>query len=352
MGTPALIGLGSNLGDRMAQLSNAVAALADTPGIAVRTVSQYHETAPVGGPGGQGAFLNAAALLDSMLDPFALHARLQQIESDAGRLRSVRWGERTLDLDLLLFSDRIVDTADLTIPHLRMAVRRFVLAPASEVAPDLRDPLTHRTVRQLLDNLDRRPSILALTESIPCATAGAPLFEDLVRSLDALGLSPEAADRDAHRTLEGPLHALQAGHWPRDRWVVLNSWSPELLPKTDRLDGPLPARRDHDGLTCIQEPPLRPTFVVVAGEAAEADLSSGSRQTAWALGWTRDSSPDSSGVPFLRVRGTSRESPEGSASIPQGNRRRIVAEVLAACEASRAGLNAPLPTLPTPSGPL
>src|SRR4051794_25822954 len=111
MGTLALIGLGSNLGDRKANIDLAIAALSETPGVTVRAISSYHETAPVGGPGGQGAFLNAAASLDTALDPHALLRHLQQMENRAGRVRSVRWGERTLDLDLLLFGDLVLDTS-------------------------------------------------------------------------------------------------------------------------------------------------------------------------------------------------------------------------------------------------
>src|SRR5262245_60612790 len=93
MSTLALIGLGSNLGDRKTILDTALATLAATPGVTLRAASRYHETAPVGGPSGQGAFLNAAASLETTLDPFALHARLRRIEAEAGRVRHVRWGE-------------------------------------------------------------------------------------------------------------------------------------------------------------------------------------------------------------------------------------------------------------------
>ena len=110
MGTLALIGLGSNLGDRKAILDGAVEQLRQTPELIVRSVSTYHETKPVGGPAGQGPFLNAAAALETTLEPIALLRRLQEIEADAGRVRSVRWGERTLDLDVLLFGDEIIDT--------------------------------------------------------------------------------------------------------------------------------------------------------------------------------------------------------------------------------------------------
>lgn len=162
MGKLALIGLGSNLGDRKAILDGAVAQLRQTPELSVRSVSTYHETRAVGGPAGQGPFLNAAAALETTLEPISLLAVLRGIETRFGRLRVVRWDERTLDLDLLLFGDHCFDTPELTIPHPRMAVRRFVLAPLAEIAPDSVDSWTGRTVRDLLSNLDRRPSYLAL----------------------------------------------------------------------------------------------------------------------------------------------------------------------------------------------
>jgi 2-amino-4-hydroxy-6-hydroxymethyldihydropteridine diphosphokinase len=155
---PVLIGLGSNLGDRRAALEGAIAALAETPGIRVRKVSRFHETEPVGGPPGQGRYLNAAAVLETSLDPFALLKVLQGIEARFGRVRTVRWGERTLDLDLLLFGDRIIDTPVLVLPHPRYSVRRFVLEPLAEVAPEAVDPVRNRTIRQLLAELDRESS--------------------------------------------------------------------------------------------------------------------------------------------------------------------------------------------------
>ncbi len=163
MGTLALIGLGSNLGDRKALLDGAVAALAETPGVKLNAVSTYRETAPVGGPSGQGPFLNAAAAVESSLDPFPLLARLQEIEDAAGRIRCAHWGARTLDLDLLLFGDQTIQTETLAVPHPRMALRRFVLAPLTEIAPEAVDPVTGRTVTDLLANLDRRPRYLALS---------------------------------------------------------------------------------------------------------------------------------------------------------------------------------------------
>jgi 2-amino-4-hydroxy-6-hydroxymethyldihydropteridine diphosphokinase len=158
----ALVGLGSNLGDRRAILDSAVSSLRKLSETTLISVSTYHETKPAGGPAGQGPFLNAAAALETTLSPPALLLALQQIESAAGRVRSVRWGERTLDLDLLLFGNLILDTPELRVPHPRFSVRRFVLAPLEEIAPEARDPLTGRSISELLTNLDRRPSYLAL----------------------------------------------------------------------------------------------------------------------------------------------------------------------------------------------
>jgi 2-amino-4-hydroxy-6-hydroxymethyldihydropteridine diphosphokinase len=154
----AFIGLGSNLGDREAALNGAIADLGQTPGVVLRSVSSFHETEPVGGPAGQGMFLNAAAVLETTLDPFALLKILLEIETRFGRARTVHWGERTLDLDLLLFGDQIIDTPELSVPHPRFTTRRFVLEPLAEVAPTAIDPVKKRTIAELLAELNQGPS--------------------------------------------------------------------------------------------------------------------------------------------------------------------------------------------------
>jgi 2-amino-4-hydroxy-6-hydroxymethyldihydropteridine diphosphokinase len=158
MASLALIGLGSNLGDREAALEGALADLAAARGLRVAKVSSFHETLPVGGPSGQGAFLNAAAALEVTLDPFELLRLLMSVEARHGRVRTVRWAARTLDLDLLLMGDLVIDTPELTVPHPRLAERRFVLAPLCEIAPDARHPTTKRTVAQMLRELDQSGS--------------------------------------------------------------------------------------------------------------------------------------------------------------------------------------------------
>ncbi|MCU1447849.1 MAG: sulD [Acidimicrobiales bacterium] len=128
----AFLGLGSNLGDRRAHLAIAVAALPD-----VVTVSPVYETEPVGGPPGQDAYLNLVVELETGLSPRQLLEVAQSLESAALRVRSERWGPRTLDVDVLLVGDVTVDDPDLVVPHPRMYERRFVLAPLADLAPEL-----------------------------------------------------------------------------------------------------------------------------------------------------------------------------------------------------------------------
>ena len=148
------LGLGSNLGDRRANIAAALAALAAHPAIRVEAASTLIETAPVGGPPGQGPFLNGAARLETDLAPAALLAELKAIERAGGRRDGPRWGPRPIDLDILLYGGEVLDTPDLVIPHPRLGQRRFVLAPLAEIAPDAVDPVTGLTVRALLARLE------------------------------------------------------------------------------------------------------------------------------------------------------------------------------------------------------
>jgi 2-amino-4-hydroxy-6-hydroxymethyldihydropteridine diphosphokinase len=217
----ALLGLGSNLGDRKATLDGAIAALRQMPGVNLWDVSSYHETPAVGGPAGQGPFLNAVATAEPTLEPLALLGVLQEIESRFGRQRTVRWGERTLDLDLLVFGEHVIETAELILPHPMFALRRFVLAPAAEVAPRLVEPCTERSVADLLANLDRRPSLVSLDHTALPAVPESEYWSDLVgfvfrvlvERLGAIGL-PSFKQTELDRSL-----TADAG----DRWLVADS---------------------------------------------------------------------------------------------------------------------------------
>jgi 2-amino-4-hydroxy-6-hydroxymethyldihydropteridine diphosphokinase len=145
------VALGSNLGDRQAHLDHAVNSLRTL--LSNLVVSTYRDTVPVGVVGPHSLFLNAAATGETRLPLRALLEALLVIERERGRERPHPNAPRTLDLDLILFGDAMVDEPGLTVPHPRFRDRRFVLEPLSEIAPALRDPVTGRTVRELLTQL-------------------------------------------------------------------------------------------------------------------------------------------------------------------------------------------------------
>jgi 2-amino-4-hydroxy-6-hydroxymethyldihydropteridine diphosphokinase len=135
----AFLSLGSNLGDRTAHLRRAVDQLRAGSDPTVTAVSRVYETAPVGGPDDQGAFLNLVVELavPPAVDPYRLLEQCHRLEAAAGRVRTVRWGPRTLDADLIWVDGVVLDDPELTVPHPRWRERRFVLAPLAELAPDL-----------------------------------------------------------------------------------------------------------------------------------------------------------------------------------------------------------------------
>lgn len=144
----AFVALGSNLGAREVILESALVELDDTPGVRVDAVSRFHCTAPVGGPAGQGEFLNAVARVRTRLGAEALLDVLQSIEARHGRERSVRNGPRTLDLDLLMMDGEQRAGERLELPHPRLEDRLFVLEPLADLDPALVLPRSGATVEE------------------------------------------------------------------------------------------------------------------------------------------------------------------------------------------------------------
>jgi 2-amino-4-hydroxy-6-hydroxymethyldihydropteridine diphosphokinase len=143
------LSLGSNIGDREANLRAAIERLT-AAAVEVRRQSRIYETEPVGFAD-QRWFLNMAVEAATGLFPLQLLTRIGKIEQALGRVRTIPNGPRTIDIDILLYGSTVMSTARLEIPHPRMHQRRFVLAPMVDLAPDLRHPQTHQTMRQLLD---------------------------------------------------------------------------------------------------------------------------------------------------------------------------------------------------------
>jgi 2-amino-4-hydroxy-6-hydroxymethyldihydropteridine diphosphokinase len=135
MGVVAFLGLGSNLGDRLANLQAAVDALQTEPGLRVTASSRVWETTPLGGPP-QPDYLNAAIRVEADLSARDLLDAARRVESRLGRVRKERWGARTLDVDILLYDEEQIDEPDLVVPHPRMTERAFVLLPLLELDPD------------------------------------------------------------------------------------------------------------------------------------------------------------------------------------------------------------------------
>jgi len=163
--TRCLIALGSNLGDRLENLRVGIDELASTNGVVIDAVSKLYETAPVGGPDEQGPYLNAALVATTTLGAAELLANMHRIEAIRERERTIHWGPRTLDLDLLIYGDLVSDAPSLQVPHPRQHERRFVLVPVCDVAPELIHPLLGRTMHELLDELPVEPGDLtAITD--------------------------------------------------------------------------------------------------------------------------------------------------------------------------------------------
>lgn len=148
----AILSIGSNIGDKEAYLNNAVDSLYDDGNCRVNVVSNYIETEPYG-PVEQDNFLNGCIEIETLYSPKELLEKVNQIEAEAGRMRDIHWGPRTMDIDIIFYEDEIVDEPDLKIPHVEMHKRLFVLEPLKQIAPYWKHPILNRTVSQILEEL-------------------------------------------------------------------------------------------------------------------------------------------------------------------------------------------------------
>jgi len=169
----AYLGLGSNLGDPAHYLQRAVDRLAVCPDIRIERVSRAYRTKPLGGLPNQADYLNAVVKVDCTLEPRELLGVCSSIEHELGRVRTERWGSRTIDIDLLLYDLRVVDEPDLIVPHPRLRDRLFVLVPLSDVAP--RGMALPPDGVKLDDILDADMGISKFAEQLPIIPTGSVL---------------------------------------------------------------------------------------------------------------------------------------------------------------------------------
>lgn len=294
-----LIGCGSNQGARREQLDRAIELLGVMPGITMRAVSRHRETRPIGGPPDQDPFLNGACLIDTELWPHELLGVLSAVENTLHRDRTERWGPRTLDLDILLYDqlvldNEVVDGSALTIPHPRMTTRRFVLEPAVEIAPGLLHPLSRCSLSDLLDNISQahlHVAIVGAPGSGAAAVAGAVADATLARLVQAPAVLPwrkraglpDGGDPDAawSAALSACARPLEISTWPDDpHGTVADYWLGSHLVAAEDTLSPMALGRymaEHTAVTAKTVTPhvailLRASPETLAERAAAQDI--------------------------------------------------------------------------------
>jgi 2-amino-4-hydroxy-6-hydroxymethyldihydropteridine diphosphokinase len=203
-----LLALGANVGNRETTLQSALSDIDALPNVRLTRHSSFRRYRPVAGPGGQSEYLNAAAVVEATVPPLAFLELLERIETRHGRERSERWGPRTLDIDLLLYGDDVVETDALILPHKRMTFRRFVLEPLAEVAPKVVHPVIGWTIERLLLHLNTaKDQIVLLSPS------------ETQRNVLAAAIS----ERSGGQIVEPPTFKTAEQLWPTEysTWVTL-----------------------------------------------------------------------------------------------------------------------------------
>ena len=273
-----LLGLGSNLGDSAATLAAAIAEINALPDVTFVRHSTWHRTPPVGGPAGQGEFLNGAAAVETTVPPLTLLHDLQQIETRHGRKRSERWAPRTLDIDILVYGNEVSETAMLTLPHPRLTFRRFVLEPAAEVSPKLRHPVIGWPIERLLLHLRSAADRLAIVSP-----------QDSLRTQ----LATTLVERRAAQLAARPRFETADHHWP-PLWTTWLEFPTATTPGTSSVEtaGQLPyaaaafpklsllldadiAHRGADKLqwsTLVRQPGRGPTLRLQTTDPQEIEL--------------------------------------------------------------------------------
>lgn len=246
-----LVSTGSNLSDRGETIRRAVQEILDTPGFEGVIASTLLETDPVGGPAGQGLFLNGAVRFSTLHPPATVLEILKRIEFDLGRERQIRWQARKIDLDLLLYDQEIVADRELILPHPRMAFRRFVLEPAAEIAAEMRDPVTGRSLGELLNHLNTGPNYVAIssvlnigghslaqivTDASPQLISG--FIEDPLRKKMPRKTVPSRTNDGEIESLRRRIERLSAEDWGSEKgFAVSDFWLDESLVTAFVLEG-------------------------------------------------------------------------------------------------------------------
>jgi 2-amino-4-hydroxy-6-hydroxymethyldihydropteridine diphosphokinase len=272
------------------------------PGVTLVSVSRYRETRPIGGPPGQGVFLNGACLLETDLAPHDVLGMLAAVENTLDRERGERWGPRTVDLDLLLYDTIVLDTATLTLPHPRMVTRRFVLEPSVEIAPDLVHPLAACTLEELLESISSPHPHVAVVgvpgagaAEVAAAVAHATLARLVSAPPEYAVVGGKAAGRDAaagdlawRHAVEACAQPLQAKRWsPDPHGTVTDYWLHTVrLAAVDTLAAEsLGGFESHFARMAAQTVPPHVAILLVASpELLEAKIAVRDRQPAEPVG--------------------------------------------------------------------